>query len=393
MTNYNEDSVRTYALPDLLTLADGTPVTDAETWQQKRRPELLRLFAENVFGETPPVAEGVGFEVISGGVAFGGLATRKKIAVRIGEARFHLLLYVPTDSPKPCAAFLGLNFSGNHTVSDDPGVAPVPQWERDDAGSVAVHRLPTLERGAQASLWQVETVLKRGYALATADYEEIEPDFVGGARWGLRASLPVTGQADCGAIGIWAYALSRAMDYLETDPTVDARRVALIGHSRLGKTALWAAAQDERFALVIANNSGEGGAAISRRRFGENIADLVRNFPHWFATRYAQFADNEDALPVDAHSLLALTAPRPLYVASATEDAWADPRGEFLGAKATENVYNLFGRNGLGGIEFPAPDTPVGETVRYHLRTGKHDVTAYDWEKYLDFADAHSARR
>ncbi|MBC7808280.1 MAG: acetylxylan esterase, partial [Akkermansiaceae bacterium] len=244
MSIYDEASVPVYTLPDLLIQEDGLPVSTADTWQQKRRPELLRLFAENVFGQTPPVTGDVGFEVTGEGTAFGGRATRTEIVVRIGEARFHLLLYVPTDAPKPCPAFLGLNFLGNHTVSDDPGVTPVPQWKRDGEKPGVVYQLPATPRGDQASRWQVETVLKRGHALATACYEEIEPDFVGGAQRGIRASLPAGGDAECGAIGVWAYALSRAMDCLEQEPAVDARRVALIGHSRLGKTALWAAAQD-----------------------------------------------------------------------------------------------------------------------------------------------------
>lgn len=393
MTNYDEELVPSYQLPELLTLRDGTPVVDVATWQQKRRPELLHLFTEHVFGRMPSTPETVRFEVVSEGLAFDGLATRKEIAVCIGQARFHMLLFTPSGTSKPCPAFLGLNFNGNHTVSDDPDVAILPQWGRDTETSEFVLRPSTQERGSQESRWQVKTVLERGYALATTGYEEIEPDFVGGAPFGIRSVLPGTrqndGGAECGAIGIWAFGLSRMMDYLETDAAIDSRRVALIGHSRLGKAALWAAAQDERFALVISNNSGEGGAAISRRRFGENIADLVKRFPHWFCPNYSHFGDNEAALPVDAHSLVSLSAPRPLYVASATEDLWADPHGEFLAAKATESVYNLFGLHGLEEATFPTPNTPIGSTVRYHLREGKHDVTAYDWQQYLDFADQH----
>ncbi|MBC8139150.1 MAG: acetylxylan esterase, partial [Fibrella sp.] len=286
MPNYDEAIVAAYTLPELLTLRDGTPVADIMTWQQKRRPELLRLFADNIFGRTPVVSESVRFEIVAEGMAFGGLAMRKEIAVCIGEARFHLLLYVPTDAPKPCPVFLGLNFFGNHTVSDDPAVAIVPQWECDSDLGQYFWRLPKSVRGEQSSRWQVEMVLKRGYAVATACYGEIQPDANGSGRVAMLAVLGEARRLDagaaCGAIGIWAYGLSRIMDYLETDPAVDARRVALMGHSRLGKAALWAAAQDERFALVISNNSGAGGAALARRRFGESVADLVRNFPHWF---------------------------------------------------------------------------------------------------------------
>jgi hypothetical protein len=258
------------------------------------------------------------------------------------------------------------------------------------------NRATEANRAAQARRWPLELILRRGYAVATAAYCEIEPDDRNGWRQSpLRAALggagdPAAGAPDTwGALGIWAFGLSRALDYLETEPAVDARRVALTGHSRLGKTVLWAAAQDTRFALVISNDSGEGGAALARRKSGERISDSITMSGYWYCPRYRDYVNREDDLPVDAHLLLALIAPRPLYVSSATEDAWADPEGEFLAAQATAPVYALFGHQTLGEVSFPAPDTRIGKRVGYHVRTGRHDILEADWRHHLDFADLH----
>jgi hypothetical protein len=395
---YDEAKVPAYVLPDPLRLVDGSPVREPRDWRERRRGEVLRLFEEHVYGRSPAAPPGMRVVVIeSDPRALGGLATRRQLRVRLdgteGGPGFQILLYVPNGASRPVPAFLGLNFDGNHAVHPDPGIRLSPAW-MDKGPGVVENRATDAARGTNAAAWPVERILDRGYALATVYYGDLEPDHAEGWRDGVRARIGPGAEGrfasdDWGAIGAWAWGLSRALDALRADPDVDGRRVAVIGHSRLGKTALWAGAQDERFAMVVSNDSGEGGAALARRQFGERTEAITRMFPHWFCARYREYGGREDALPVDQHLLLALVAPRPLYVASATEDLWADPRGEFLAARAAEPVYRLLGLDGLGVEELPVPDRPVGRTIGYHLRRGPHALTAYDWEQYLDFADRH----
>lgn len=404
VANYDEAKVPAYTLPDPLVRADGKRVTSASAWKRSRRPELLRLFEQEVYGRAPGRPKGMKFETTSVMTnALNGLATRKEITIWFTGKKdgpsMDLLLYIPNAAKKPAPAFLGLSFNGNHAVTTEPDVKLSDRWAAERRGGcVTNNRATDACRGSESSRWQVEKVIASGYALATAYYGDIEPDFAEGWKLGVRAALSPAGANtefkpdEWGAISAWAWGLSRALDYLETEGAVDAKRVAVIGHSRLGKTALWAGARDERFAIVISNDSGEGGAALARRRFGERTANLNRSFPHWFCGNFKKYSDREDDLPVDAHELIALIAPRPVYVASATEDLWADPRGEFLAAKAAEPVYQLFGKAGLGVDAQPAPDKPVGDFISYHLRTGKHDITEYDWEQYLRFADRHFKR-
>jgi hypothetical protein len=388
VANYDESKMPAFTLPDPLVFQNGQQVKTASDWG-KRRDELFKLFETEEFGISP-VWKGkvTAAEMSSDMNALGGTAIRKemKLTFRNGqkEISLALLLYLPKNVKK-APLFLGYNFNGNHTVTDEPGIALPMIWPRTNGPA---EKAKEADRGKSYSNWQVKELINRGYGLATAYYCDVDPDFDDGFKNGIHSLYDQPPTADSwGSIAGWAFGLSRIMDYLETVPAVDAKKVAVFGHSRLGKAAIWAGVTDKRFALVISNNSGCGGAALSKRIYGETVGSINRSFPHWFCENFNKYNEKEDQLPFDQHELLALIAPRPLYVASAEEDKWADPKGEFLSCVFASPVYKLLGREGFPGKEMPPVNSPVVGTIGYHIRTGGHDVTLYDWQQYMGFAD------
>jgi hypothetical protein len=392
--NYDESKVPVYTLPDPLVISGGQKVVDAKTWTDRRRGEILELFQTQVYGVSPQSIPSSSHKTTSvERKALGEKAIRKEVTISFAGKEnalsMHLLIYLPAAARQPVPTFVGLNFRGNHTICADPGITLSRAWMPPGPG-VVDNRATEASRGASVSRWPVEKILSAGYGLATAYYGDIDPDYHDGFKNGVHGLFDdKRGPDSWGSIAAWAWGLSRAMDYFEQDDEIDQTKIAVMGHSRLGKATLWAGASDPRFALVISNNSGCGGAALSRRAFGETVQRINTSFPHWFCDNFKKYNGNENSLPIDQHMLIALIAPRPVYVASAVDDRWADPRGEFLSLKHADSVYQLLGKTGIAIDEQPDINHPVMNTNAYHIRSGKHDVTDFDWQCYLDFANRH----
>ena len=357
VSNYDEAKVPPYTLPDPLVFADGTAVRTARDWT-RRRAELVRIYETEIFGRSPAAAPTVSWRVTE------DHGPRKLIVGTLGTGpdspRINVTLNLPPAARGPVPVVLLLGFGGGATPVGDPPVAA--------------------------------DILKRGWGYAKVGYNDIQPDrnntFDRGVI-GLTSTAPRRPE-DWGAISAWAWGVSRIVDYFHTDKSVDAKRIALFGHSRLGKTALWASALDPRIAAVFASCSGEMGAALARRDWGETVDDMVQNFPYWFAPTFEKWAGRWNEMPVDAHMLIALSAPRPVFVTGGTADQWADPVGEFQALVAAGPVYRLLGKSDLGVTTLPPLDTPVitGQ-LGWHYHTGGHAATAADWQAFLSFIDKH----
>jgi len=390
--NYSEDSVGNYVLPDPLTMSDGQKVKDAKTWTQKRRPELVKLFEEIQFGKMPPRPAGMRFNVFDKGTpAFNGKAIRKQVTVYFtkdtSQYKMDLLIYLPAKTKKAVPLLLNISFAANNQLTDDPGVKTGYIWTREGKKIKA-------GEPSRFGKMDIEQFIDAGIGFACVYYGDVEPDFKEGIKYGIRSQYLKPGQTnpaadEWGAISAWAWGLSRAMDYFETDKQVDAKRIALQGASRLGKTVLWTGVHDTRFKLVIASISGEGGAAISKRDYGENIKHITdtSRYYYQFAPNYHSYANKIESLPFDAHMLVALMAPRPLLLQTGDTDYWSDPKGEFLSAVAATPVYKLFGLKGPETTIMPKTNdvsllmNPLG----YYMHSGGHTVLAEDWQLFIRY--------
>lgn len=394
--NYDESKVPAFKLPNPLKTFKGKKVKNVKHWEKNRRSELLNFFTENVYGEVPGDLEISSFEIVEkSDDAINGKAHRKQVEIVFEKdglsLSFTILVYLPKNIEK-APLFLGYNFYGNHTIINDTEIIISEAWANDNPSFGIVHnQLTEQSRGVRSNRWAVEKIIEAGYGLAVIYYGEIDPD-KNDFSDGIHPFFYVDDQQqpaedEWGSIAAWAWGMSRAMDYFEKDIHVDASKVIAFGHSRLGKTSLWAGASDQRFAGVISNNSGCGGAALSKRRYGETIWRMNRSFPHWFCTNFKNYSKAEENLPIDQHQLISLIAPRPVYIASAEDDTWADPKGEFLAALYASSVYELYGLAGISQDKMPEINQSIQNTVAYHIRSGKHDVTDFDWEQYINWAN------
>ncbi|GAB3939507.1 acetylxylan esterase [Spirosoma harenae] len=369
--NYDESKVPAYTLPDVLKTTTGQKVSNKTTWEKVRRPEIINLFEDHIYGQMPKSVDRLTYSIKSENTsAMSGKATLKEVLIEVAHNQkrltINLVLFVPTKRTGPVPVFLLINNRGKDNTD------------------------PT--RAHTSDFWPAEMVIDSGYAVAAFHVSDLAPDDTLKYINGVLQLYPeqLTAPNGMRAIGAWAWGASRVLDYFEKESAIDAKKVAVVGHSRGGKASLWAAAEDQRFAMCFTNCSGNTGAALSRRRFGETVSRINTVFPHWFAKNYKKFNNNEDALPVDQHMLLAAIAPRPLYATNATKDLWADPVGTFLSLKQAEPVYALYGITSKLPVTPPAVNQPViNSPLGYHIREGEHNLTAYDWSNFIKFANIH----
>ncbi len=383
-------------LPDPLVALDGHRISSREEWVTKRRPELKELFQHYMYGYLPPPLKVTARLEREDRAYFGGKATKKDLTIRFGPDEMpaiNLLLVIPNNRQGPAPVFVGLNFCGNHALVNDPTLRIPTTWMYPNHKGVQNNRATEEGRGAEVDVWSLEQSIDRGYAVATfynGDIDPDRPDVREGVQPHLqKMGLIQPGPTACGTIAIWAWGIHRAVDYLVSDKDLDSKRISVVGHSRLGKAALLAAAFDDRIALAIPLQAGCGGTAPSRGKVGESVKQINDRFPHWFDGLFKSFNGRPEYLPFDQNCLVALVAPRPVLFSNAVEDSWANPDGQFEVLKAADPVYRLLNAGGLDAKERPEVNKLVASTLGYWIRPGKHSMTREDWKTFLDFADKH----
>lgn len=392
---FSQENVENFTLPNPLFSKNGLRIKTIEAWTDIRRPEILQMVKKLMYGISPEAPGELKFIVFDQSEnALKGMAVRKQVAIYIpGKTDYHLLdllIYLPKKNIKPVPVFLGLNFQGNHAITSDSAIRLSDKWVWVGADGSVDNHATEKSRGAVETRWPIEMILKKGYGIATVYAGDLDPDYFDDFKNGIHALYPElqNREDNFSTMGAWAWGLSRCMDYIETDEDIDSEKIAVFGFSRMGKAALWAGAKDERFGMVISNESGGGGAALSKRKVGEDLARLNIGNKHWFSKNFHQFNNSEETLPFDQHMLISLIAPRPVYISSAEGDPGSDPEGEFLSAKFASPVYNLFGISAFETTQFPEVNRPIiKKGMGYHIRSGAHDITRYDWEQFINFAD------
>lgn len=367
--NYNESKVPALHLPDPFVSEKGKLIHAVEDWEKTRRPEIFRLFESEVYGQLPKDFESISFEVVKENAnPFSQIADLEEVNITVGRnGKSHTMrinLFLPKSQKGPFPVILLINYLPNY-----------PDGKLVDE-----------------AFWPVRELIQKGFATASFHAETVAPDDSKTYQNGIISTLypEQSGKADgLKAFGAWGWAAMRAMDYFEQRPRIDSKKSVLVGHSRTGKTALWTSANDPRWAITYANESGCGGAALSKRKFGETLEAINTRFPHWFADNFRKYNGKEESLPLDQHLLPGLIAPRTVYYSSAREDRWADPKGEYLGIQLGSRIASeIYGKKAVFKKEFEELEGPVHlESVGYHIREGAHDLTWEDWRIFLEFVE------
>ncbi|TVR74148.1 MAG: acetylxylan esterase [Marinilabiliales bacterium] len=389
-------------LPDPLVMFDGTPVTSVGDWKEKRRPELISLFKHYMYGYSPAPPENFSYTIdYTDNTKFDGKATLKLVTLRFGPPgtpEVSMMIVIPNDREGPVPVFFGLNFPGNHTTADFPEIPLTGAWVNNSWTGATDNRAHDDQRGIREWRWPYEMVIDRGYAVATIYAGEISPDYDGGFTEGVHRGYFTEqqerpGPHEWGVVSAWAWGIKRGVDYIVEDPDLDNDGIIVIGHSRLGKAAMVAGAFDERIDIIIPSQAGSGGTSPNRFNVGESVERINTVFPHWFNDAFKEFNNHVERLPFDQHSLIALAAPRPLLLTNATDDEWADPGGQFNMLVAATPVYELLGVEGIETNLMPPQNQLVSSRLGFFIRPGRHDMTAIEWEAWMDFCDRHLGRQ